>query len=192
MFIRIAPLIGDILLVALLSSCGNRNQQPELQVTQADTTNTDPSFTNIYDQALYWAEKGDERLVPLCDSLIKNGDAQTGASPYYYLGIYYAEKGDTARSIGFFDKTIVTDYNFLEAYIEKAALLLALKRSDEAKKELELLRDIAPSYAPGHYWIGKVAEAQHKKEIAIYHYRLALSLDSTIVEARQGLQRLEK
>ncbi len=192
MFIRIAPFIGGILLVALLASCGDTNQQPESQATPEVTTIPDPSFTNIYDQALSWAEKGDERLLPLCDSLLKNGDAQTGASPYYYLGIYYAEKGDTARSIGFFDKTIVADYNFLEAYIEKAALLLALNRSNEAKKELELLRDIAPTYAPGHYWIGKVAEAQNKKEIAIYHYRLAFSLDSNIVEARQGLQRLEK
>lgn len=192
MFIRIAPFGGGILLVALLSNCSNTNQQPDLQATSERITNTDPSFTNIYDRALNWAENGDERLLPLYDSLLKNGDAQTGASPYYYLGIYYAEKGDTARSIGFFDKTIITDYNFLEAYIEKAALLLALKRSEESKKELELLRDIAPTYAPGHYWIGKVAEAQHKKEIAIYHYRLALSLDSTIVEARQGLQRLEK
>jgi tetratricopeptide (TPR) repeat protein len=192
MFIRIAPFGGGILLVALLSNCSNTNQQPDLQATSERITNTDPSFTNIYDKALNWAENGDERVLPLCDSLLKNGDAQTGASPYYYLGIYYAEKGDTARSIGFFDKTIITDYNFLEAYIEKAALLLALKRSEEAKKELELLRNIAPTYAPGHYWIGKVAEAQHKKEIAIYHYRLALSLDSSIVEARQGLQRLEK
>jgi tetratricopeptide (TPR) repeat protein len=192
MFIRIAPFGGGILLVALLSNCSNTNQQPDLQATSERITNTDPSFTNIYDKALNWAENGDERVLSLCDSLLKNGDAQTGASPYYYLGIYYAEKGDTARSIGFFDKTIITDYNFLEAYIEKAALLLALKRSEEAKKELELLRNIAPTYAPGHYWIGKVAEAQHKKEIAIYHYRLALSLDSSIVEARQGLQRLEK
>ncbi|MFM1858109.1 MAG: hypothetical protein RLZ05_1169 [Bacteroidota bacterium] len=192
MFIRIAPFILGVLVVTLLSSCNNTTQQSESQVIPEDTTSADPSFTNIYDRALGWAEKGDERLLPLCDSLLKNGDSQTGASPYYYLGIYYAEKGDTVRSIGFFDKTIVADYNFLEAYIEKAALLLALKRSDDAKKELELLRDIAPTYAPGHYWIGKVAEAQHKKEIAIYHYRLALSLDSTIVEARQGLQRLEK
>ena len=33
---------------------------------------------------------------------------------------------------------------------------------------------------------------EQKNEIAIYHYKLALSLDSTIVEARQGLKRLEK
>jgi tetratricopeptide (TPR) repeat protein len=192
MFNRIAPFIGGILLVTLLPSCGNKNQQSALQALPLDTTSTKPSFTNIYDQALSWAEKGDERLLPLCDSLLKNRNTQSDASPYYYLGIYYAEIGDTARSFEFFDRTIVTDYNFLEAYIEKAALLLALKRSDEAKKELELLRNIAPTYAPGHYWIGKVAEAQQKNETAIYHYKLALSLDSTIVEARQGLKRLEK
>ena len=192
MFIRIAPFGGGILLVALLSNCSNTNQQPDLQATSERITNTDPSFTNIYDKALNWAENGDERVLPLCDSLLKNGDAQTGASPYYYLGIYYAEKGDTARSIGFFDKTIITDYNFLEAYIEKAALLLAQKKSAAARKELELLRAVAPSYAPCHYWIAKVAAFEQKNDLALLHYKLALSLDSTLQEAREAILELEK
>lgn len=150
------------------------------------------STSTVFDLALAWAEKGDERVVPLCDSLLKLKNDQIGAAPLYYLGIYQAQRGDTTQALHYFDRAIVTDYNFLEAYIEKAALLLSLQKPAEAQKELALLRTIAPTYAPGHYWIGKVAEAQQQKEKAIYHYQLALSLDSTLVEAKQALSRLQK
>lgn len=147
---------------------------------------------NAYDRALAWAEAGDARVIPLCDSLIRYDSSSAGAAPYYYLGIYYAEKHDTKKAIEFFDRTIVTDYRFLEAYIEKAALFYELKRPEEALRELELLRTIAPGYAPAHYWIGKVSESVKQYERALQHYRLAISLDSTLSEAREGILRLEK
>jgi tetratricopeptide (TPR) repeat protein len=147
---------------------------------------------SIYDQALKWAEQGDQRILPLCDSLLESPDKQAGAAPYYYFGIYYAEIKDTVKSLSFFDKTIVADYTFLEAYIEKAALLLAQKKPEAARKELELLRAVAPSYAPCHYWIAKVAAHEQKNELALVHYKLALSLDSTLQAARDAIRLLEK
>jgi hypothetical protein len=57
---------------------------------------------------------------------------------------------------------------------------------------LELLRTFSPGYAPVHYWLGKWALLQNKKQMAIRHYRLALSLDSTLTEARLALEQLEK
>jgi Tfp pilus assembly protein PilF len=95
-------------------------------------------------------------------------------------------------SLSFFDKTIAADYTFLEAYIEKAALPLAQKKPEAARKELELLRAVAPSYAPCHYWIAKVAANEQKNELALVHYKLALSLDSTLQEARDAIRLLEK
>ena len=172
------------------------NQPDQHHKTSSSTSAKKEIFsdaaTSVYDRALAWAEKGDERVLPLCDSLLKLNDAQIGVSPFYYLGIYHAERGDTVNALGYFDQAIVTDYTFLEAYIEKAALLLALKKPAEAQKELALLRAIAPTFAPCHYWIAKVAEYERKTDMAIHHYKLALSLDSALVEARQGVLRLEK
>ena len=177
----------------LLIGCNNQKGESDATSTLISQPMDFPDSTKtVFDLALAWAEKGDERVLPLCDSLLKLKNDQIGAAPFYYLGIFYAQRGDTTQALHYFDRTIITDYNFLEAYIEKAALLLSLQKPAEAQKELAILREIGPTYAPGHYWIGKVAEVQQQKEKAIYHYQLALSLDSTLVEAKQALSRLQK
>ena len=145
-----------------------------------------------YARALRMAEQGDPAALPLCDSLLTHQGPRGGAEPYYYKGIYYSTTKDLQKAIAWFDKTIETDYNFFEAYIEKSALLIEANQYEPALRELELLRTLSPGYAPVHYWLGKWAARQHKKQMAIKHYRLALSLDSSLTEARQALQQLEK
>jgi tetratricopeptide (TPR) repeat protein len=190
------PLSGILMVGLLLSFLSNCNGKPRKDSTLQKDSSIDSiqprAVLSAYDQALLWAEQGDLRVIKLCDSLLTAPDKQAGASPYYYLGIYYAEIKDTANALASFDKTIVADYTFLEAYIEKAALLLAQKKSEAARKELELLRAVAPSYAPCHYWIAKVAVFEQKNDLALVHYKLALSLDSTLQEAREAIFELEK
>jgi tetratricopeptide (TPR) repeat protein len=138
------------------------------------------------------AEKGDAATLLLCDSLLTHQGPRGGAEPYYYKGIYYSTKKERQKAIAWFDKTIETDYNFFEAYIEKSALLIENEQYELARKELELLRTLSPGYAPVHYWLGKWTALQGKKQMAIDHYRLALSLDTSLTEARRALQQLEK
>ncbi len=145
-----------------------------------------------YARALRMAEKGDPATLLLCDSLLAHQGPRGGAEPYYYKGIFYTTTKQPQKAIAWFDKTIETDYNFLEAYIEKSALLLEANQFEPAFKELELLRTLSPGYAPVHYWLGKWAARQNKKQMAIHHYRLALSLDTSLSEARQALNQLEK
>lgn len=151
-----------------------------------------PALQVAYARALQLAEQGNPTTLLLCDSLLANQGPGGGAEPYYYKGIYYATMGDSPKAIAFFDKTIRSDYSFYEAYIEKASLLIESKEYASALKELELLRTLSPGYAPVHYWLGKWAEQQGKGQLAIEHYRLALSLDTSIAEAKQALQRLKK
>jgi tetratricopeptide (TPR) repeat protein len=145
-----------------------------------------------YARALRMAEGGDPATLLLCDSLLAQQGPRGGAEPYYYKGIYYTTLKQPQKAIAWFDKTIETDYNFFEAYIEKSALLIEANQYEPAYKELELLRTLSPGYAPVHYWLGKWALLQNKKQMAIRHYRLALSLDSTLTEARLALEQLEK
>lgn len=145
-----------------------------------------------YARALRMAEQGDPATLLLCDSLLANQGPRGGAEPYYYQGIYYTTKKQPQQAIVWFNKTIETDYTFFEAYLEKAALLMEANQYESALKELELLRTLSPGYAPVHYWLGKWAARQDKKQMAIHHYRLALSLDTSLIEARQALTQLEK
>lgn len=185
-----------LLLLNLLWLFGCKEQKTPAEKLSANPAQQAPADNktpqSVYDRALAWAEAGNARIIPLCDSLLQYDSARAGAAPYYYLGIYYAAKQEPERAFKLFDRTIVEDYRFMEAYIEKAALLYELKRPEQALRELELLRTISPSYAPAHYWIAKVSESLKQYDRAIQHYRLALSLDSTLVEAREGIRRLEK
>ncbi|MFM7645694.1 MAG: tetratricopeptide repeat protein [Sphingomonadales bacterium] len=157
-----------------------------------DSTKRVPALQVIYAKALQLAVQGDPTTLLLCDSLLTNPGPGAGAEPYYYKGIYYGTTGDLSKAISFFDKTIRSDYSFYEAYIEKASLLIEAKQFEAALKELELLRTLSPRYAPVHYWLGKWAELQGKKQMATEHYQLALSLDSSITEAQEALKRLKK
>lgn len=179
-----------ILLIGCADQAANPLEGSKPQENGMDTLATDA--TTVYDRALQLAEAGDPSLLPLCDSLLKFDSVRAGASPFYYRGIYHATRKEIKEALAFFDKTIVADYRFLEAYIEKAALLYEIKKPALALQELELARTISPGYAPTHYWIGKINESEGQAVIALRHYRMALSLDSTIVEARQGIERLEK
>lgn len=190
---RLASLPFYCLCLLLLARCQPHNAENQQPAPVAAAKTTPPSsILTPFDQALHWAEQGDARLLPLCDSLMKSREAQTVAAAHYYLGIYAAEKKDTLTALRNFDQSIVADYTFLEAYIEKAALLLSVGKPEQAHAELQLLREVAPTYPACHYWIAKVAEAQQQTGRAIQHYKLALSLDSSLVEARQALQRLQK
>jgi tetratricopeptide (TPR) repeat protein len=182
------------LTLILLIGCADQAANP-LETSVPDENPLDTiavDAPNPYDRALQLAETGDPALLPLCDSLLKFDSVRAGASPFYYRGIYHATRKEIKEALAFFDKTLVADYRFLEAYIEKAALLYEIKKPAQALQELELVRTISPGYAPTHYWIGKVNESMGQAVTALRHYQMALSLDSTIVEARQGIERLEK
>lgn len=191
MQIRTILLLGNAI---CLFGCGDQKTPLEKQVVEpiSQKSAVNPGPEKVYDLALAMAEAGDSKLLPLCDSLLQFDSARAGAFPYYYLGIYYAVKKVPEKAIHYFDRTLVEDYRFLEAYIEKAALYYELKKPEQALRELELLRTISPSYAPAHYWIAKVAESLAQYERALQHYRLAVQLDSSFKEAKEGIRRLEK
>lgn len=191
MQIRVLVLLLSLILLIGCAEQGadpvesSRPSENPLDTIAADTP-------TAYDRALELAEAGDPKLLPLCDSLLRFDSVRAGASPFYYRGIYHATRKEIKEALAFFDKTLVADYRFLEAYIEKAALLVEIKKPALALQELELARTISPGYAPTHYWIGKINESMGQTGTALRHYQLALSLDSTIGEARQGIERLEK
>lgn len=145
-----------------------------------------------YAQTLALAEKGDPTALTLCDSLLASQEAKADAEPYYYKGVYYSQIGDLDQAIRWFDKTIQTDYKFKEAYIEKASLLIEKNNVDAARKELETVRDLDPSFPNLYYWLGKWAEAVGKKQQAVNYYEQSLALDPSIQEASKAIERLQK
>jgi tetratricopeptide (TPR) repeat protein len=201
-----ALLYGGLLMTLGCQSPKHSDQEPPgKEETQNAPTGSSPNentdlneeapptpLQEAYARALRLAEQGDAATLLLCDSLLSFQGPQGGAEPYYYKGIYYETKGDIKQAIIFFDKTLAADYTFYEGYIEKAALLIEIREFTAAAKELELLRSLSPGYAPVHYWWGKWAEQQGKDQQALEHYRMAISLDGTLKEAKEAMERLQK
>ena len=144
-----------------------------------------------YMLALKLAEMKNIRVIRLCDSLIRADSLQLHAEPYYYKGIYFSNMNDKTKAILMFDEAIKHNYNFLEGYIEKGALLFEMKKIKEALVVFNLALTISPKFADAYYWIAKCQEAMGQKEEAKLNYERAYSLDKNLTEAKAAADKLK-
>lgn len=144
-----------------------------------------------YMLALRLAEMKNIRVIRLCDSLIRADSLQLHAEPYYYKGIYFSNTNDKAKAILMFDEAIKHNYNFLEGYIEKGAVLFEMKKVKEALDIFNLALNISPKFADAYYWIAKCQEAMGQKEEAKLNYERAYSLDNNLAEAKAAADKLK-
>ena len=144
-----------------------------------------------YFLALKYAETKNEKLLPLTDSLIRADSLETHAEPYYYKGIYYNNIKDNVKALYYFDLAIKHDYNFLDGYIEKGAVLYEMKKIKEAIAVFNLALTISPKFADAWYWMAKCQLAMGQKEDAKLNYQRAYALDTSIKEAKEALDKLK-
>ncbi len=144
-----------------------------------------------YMLALKYAEVKNNRVLSLCDSLIKADSLNMHAEPYYYKGIYYANINEKPKAFEMFDKAIRQDYTFLESYVEKGSLLFDMKKYNEALKVFNLLLTISPQYPDSYYWIAKCQQALGLKEEAKLNYQRAYGLDNTFRAAKDSADKLK-
>ncbi|RYY62156.1 MAG: tetratricopeptide repeat protein [Chitinophagaceae bacterium] len=138
------------------------------------------------------AQAGDARTLPLTDSLIARDREGIRAEPYYFKGLYYEAKGNSAEAIRWLNEAIRHDYNFLDAHMEKGTILYEGKRYSEALQVFQLALTITPTYADGYYWVGKCLEALGNREDAKTNYQRAYGLDKSNGEAKAAAERLGK
>jgi tetratricopeptide (TPR) repeat protein len=144
-----------------------------------------------YMLALKYAETKNQKVISLCDSLIRSDSAEAHAEPYYYKGIYYSNTGDKAKAILLFDEAVKHDYTFIEGYIEKGSVLFDLKKYPEALKVFNLALTISPDFADNYYWIGKCQEAMGQKDEALLNYQRAYGLDKSFTQAKEAADKLK-
>ncbi|MFM7672537.1 MAG: tetratricopeptide repeat protein [Bacteroidota bacterium] len=151
-----------------------------------------PDDQQILRQLTAWyAEMGNPLTVTYCNALRATDTLGNDPTPYYYLGIYYTTLKQSAEAIRQFDQAIVTDYNFVEAYIEKAVLLYEMKNYKESVGLLDKALAVAPDYASVYYWTAKCQQALGDKESARSNYLKAYGLDKSFQEAKQAADELK-
>jgi tetratricopeptide (TPR) repeat protein len=82
------------------------------------------------------AEKNDSNSLRICNFLIKNDTAVKDVTPYYIKANYYSNIGDTSSALNCYSFCIEKDWTFINAYLDKAALLF---RSGKIKEALVVL-----------------------------------------------------
>lgn len=148
---------------------------------------SDPSIA--FDLAYAYADAKDRKAIELSDSLIKANTEETEKA-WYIKGVYYANTGNTDKALKCFDNSIRLNYNFLDAYRDKAQLLLNRKRYKEALQICTLALKIAPASADFYFLLGKTQQAIGNNTEAKLNYLRAYGLDKTLSEAKEAAEKL--
>lgn len=185
--------IQDPEYLLLHASLLNRSgQQAESIKLMESVYSLEPNYRPVMEiLALQYANMGDEKVLPICQKLKDADSVGKDATPYYYLGIYYASKKQASQALKEFDQAIRTDYNFIEAYIEKAALLYDKKEFMQGIEVLGKALAVAPDHALVYYWTAKCQLAMGDRANAKLNFLKAYGLDQTLLEAKQAADALK-
>ncbi|HEX2607004.1 MAG TPA: tetratricopeptide repeat protein, partial [Flavisolibacter sp.] len=104
--------------------------------------------------------------------------------------LYLAKKGNTAEALRQYDLAIRSNYNFLDAYLDKGELLFNQKRYDEAAANFRTALRVKPATALFYFWMGKIDEVRGDKAEAKLNYQKAYGLDKEMEEAKKAADRL--
>lgn len=142
------------------------------------------SLGNLY------AMTGNAKAIEMADALLMSEKANAAKEAFYIKGLYYRYKNQPLQSIPFFDKAIVTDYNFILAYLEKGLALYDLKRYRESANIFETSVKVQNQFDQGYYYLGQCYEKLNMIQEAIEVYEMALQLDPDYIEAKDALGKL--
>ena len=142
--------------------------------------------------AFLLAETKNPKVLSLTDEMIKADTAQEHGEPYYFKGVYYYNINDKLKALEFFNKAIINDKYFVDAWIEKGKTQLELNQTAIAKATFLKLIEISPDNAYAFYWLGKCEETAGNKEEARINYQKAFALDKTMTEAKEAADKLKK
>lgn len=150
-----------------------------------------PSTDALLSLANLYAETKNKNALAIC-ARVK--DLQQGremdAHCAFISGIYYARTGDTKQALKYFDECIANNYTYMVAYIEKGLIYFDQKNYKEALSIFQFASRVNNLYADAYYYQARAYEMMNQKDSAILRYKQSLSLDKSIIEARNGLKRL--
>jgi tetratricopeptide (TPR) repeat protein len=121
-----------------------------------------------------------------------NDTWKTNYQGYFLKGIYFANTGNKKEAMIALNQSIVENYRFIDAYIEKAILLY---ESNEFKKSIKLLQkgiEIDRFQADLYYWIGRNSEKLKDLNESIYAYEQTLTLAPDFENAKIRLDSIHK
>lgn len=139
------------------------------------------------------AERKDPKALMVADRILRNEtDHQMKGRAYFLKGIYYANIGDDEQALRSFDSSIITNFTFSDAYIEKSLILYDKKKYREATDLLNKAVSFSRFNPDIYFWLAKCHLAMGNTEEAIFNFEQTILLDSLNQEAKTELIKLKK
>lgn len=137
------------------------------------------------------AIKSDQSLL-IATRMTHSEKALDAARGHYIKGIFYANTGNDKEAIKSFDSSIISNFTFTDAYIEKA---ISLYHSGEINKAIDALSkamDLDSKNPDVYYWLGLCLEQKKDTEKAAAFYQETLRLAPDHEGATTSLNNLKK
>lgn len=151
-----------------------------------------PENLQLTNQLVYhYANTKNPKALVLADAILKKDSLGENPDPLYVKGLYYANTGDQANAIRYFDQTIQRAHRYMNAYIEKGKILLDQKKTADALKVFELAVKVDAAFPDTWYWIGQCQEVNGQKKEAKLSYEKAYSLDKSFIEAKEAADKIK-
>lgn len=158
----------------------------EKLVQPGELTQASLRLANLYAATL------NPKTLNFCNEILAANQERNAPEPYYFKGVYYDNMGQPDKALKAFDASIQSDYNFIDAYLEKGRILYKQKKYNEALKVYQLALTVSNSFADTYYWMGLCQEALGQKEEALLNYKRAYGLDKTLKEAKDAADKLSQ
>lgn len=139
--------------------------------------------------ALY-AKSKNKKALDIADILLQGDFSNVKTEAFYIKGLYHTYTGDKNKAIGFFERSLLNDYNYMPAYLEKAIAFYDQGKFNDALKVLDKAVTLQNKFDEGYYWKGRCLEKLNKKDEAVEQYQLALLYSPDYTEAKDALTRL--
>lgn len=122
--------------------------------------------------------------------LLSFGDEVTRSKGHFINGIALGNENQTAKAIKALDSSIILNFTFTDAYIEKALLLMEIQQYKEALALLYKAMELDRKSSDIHYLIGSCLDKLGNHEQALPYYQNALKLDPSHEGAASKLKEL--
>ncbi|KAI1758964.1 putative 20S cyclosome subunit [Hypoxylon sp. FL1150] len=108
------------------------------------------------------------------------------------IGNVLEKQRQIVQALQFFTKATELAPHAAQTRYKKARALLALNQLDDAQKELEILKTLAPDEATVHFLLGKLYKMLNDKGQAVRHFTIALNLDpKASQQIKEAIESLE-
>lgn len=139
---------------------------------------------------LYAERKNPQSLVILGQVKELGLGNEYNAHCSFIAGVYQSRTGHRDLAINLFNQCIADDFTYMEAYIEKGLVYFDEHQYRDALQVFSFASNVDHLFPDSYYWMARCYEMMGNKDSAILRFKQSLSLDKTIVEAKEGLKRL--